>query len=156
MPTGPDADPRDGPGGRPAPQETIVHASCVAVAGRGVLILGPSGAGKSSLALALMALGAGLVADDRTLISRVGDALIARCPPPLRGLIEARGVGLLRAEPVDHARVVLVVDLGQREAERLPPKRHVSMMEVPLDLVLGQDGGHFPSAVWQFLKGGRA
>ena len=44
----------------------ILHGSCVAVEGRGVLIVGPSGAGKSSLALALMALGAELVADDRT------------------------------------------------------------------------------------------
>ena len=41
-----------------------LHASCIAVHGRGVLILGPSGAGKSSLALQLMALGADLVADD--------------------------------------------------------------------------------------------
>ena len=34
--------------------------------GRGLLILGPSGAGKSALALQLIALGARLVADDRT------------------------------------------------------------------------------------------
>ncbi|MDX5349528.1 MAG: serine kinase, partial [Paracoccaceae bacterium] len=47
----------------PGPQ--IVHATSVAVDGRGLLILGPSGAGKSSLALRLIALGARLVADDR-------------------------------------------------------------------------------------------
>ncbi len=37
----------------------------VALAGRGILILGASGSGKSALALALVAGGAALVADDR-------------------------------------------------------------------------------------------
>ena len=37
---------------------SLVHASCVAVDGKGLLILGPSGAGKSALALALIAMGA--------------------------------------------------------------------------------------------------
>ena len=41
----------------------LLHASCVAVAGRAVLITGPSGSGKSSLALTLLAHGAALVAD---------------------------------------------------------------------------------------------
>ena len=64
-----------------APQGTLImHASCVAVQGKGVLILGPSGAGKSSLALQLMALGADLVADDRTEISVQNGAAIARSP----------------------------------------------------------------------------
>ena len=40
----------------------IVHASCIAHHGRGLLILGPSGAGKSTLALEMMAYGAVLVA----------------------------------------------------------------------------------------------
>ena len=66
-----------------------VHASCVACDGAGVLILGASGAGKSGLALNLMALGAALVADDRVVLSREGDVVLAACPLPLRGLIEA-------------------------------------------------------------------
>ena len=41
-----------------------LHASFVAINGRGVLILGPSGAGKSALALQLIAFGAKLVAGD--------------------------------------------------------------------------------------------
>ena len=52
----------------------ILHATCVAVDGRGLLILGPSGSGKSALALQLIALGAQLVADDRTRVSRRGAA----------------------------------------------------------------------------------
>ena len=66
-----------------------IHGSCVAVAGRGLLILGPSGAGKSALALQIMALGGQLVADDRVELTRQGDEVIARCPVALRGLIEA-------------------------------------------------------------------
>ena len=57
----------------PSHGETIVHASCVARDGRAVLIRGASGSGKSGLALQLMALGAGLVADDRTRLWREGD-----------------------------------------------------------------------------------
>lgn len=133
----------------------ILHASCVAYAGRGMLILGPSGSGKSALALQMMALGAELIADDRTILTRDGAGLVARCPDALRGLIEARGIGILHANAAQAAPVVLVVDLAQREVERLPPKREITLMFVTLDLVLGQDGGHFPFALLQLLKGGR-
>lgn len=132
-----------------------MHASCVAYAGRGVLIVGPSGSGKSALALQLMGLGADLVADDQTILTPNGADLIARCPTPLRGLIEARGIGILHANPLEAASVVLVVDLTQREVERLPPKREVTLLDVTLDLVLGQEGAHFPFALLQLLKGGR-
>ena len=80
--------------------ETLtLHASCVALDGRGVLILGRSGAGKSSLALELMALGARLVADDRTVLHADDGAPVASCPPAILGKIEARGVGILAADP---------------------------------------------------------
>ncbi len=42
-----------------------LHASCVSIAGKGVLLLGVSGSGKSDLALRLIDSGAILVADDR-------------------------------------------------------------------------------------------
>ena len=74
----------------------LFHASCVAWQGRGALILGRSGAGKSALALQLMALGADLVSDDRTELLAEADALTARAPATIQGLIEARGVGLMR------------------------------------------------------------
>ena len=134
----------------------LVHASCVALGGRGLLITGPSGCGKSALALRLMALGAALVADDQTLLSRAGDALIARCPPQLSGLIEARFVGLLRTTPQDHAQIALVVDLSQHESARLPPQRSVTLHGVTLDLVLRSQSDHFPAALLCYLAGGRA
>ena len=62
--------------------ETIVHASCVTVQGRGVLITGASGSGKSALALSLMALGADLVADDRVILSLDRGRVMASAPVP--------------------------------------------------------------------------
>ncbi|MFZ9450406.1 MAG: HPr kinase/phosphorylase [Alphaproteobacteria bacterium] len=73
-----------------------VHATCVAIDGAGILLRGPSGAGKSDLALRLVDGGAALVADDRVDLRRRGTCLVASPPAPLRGLVEARGVGILR------------------------------------------------------------
>lgn len=135
--------------------DLTLHATCVAVEGRGVLITGPSGSGKSSLALALMAHGARLVADDRVTLSLDGGALWATCPPAIRGMIEARGIGLLSADALDGAEVVVAVDLGQVEGERLPPRRNVTYLGRTVALVLGQDAPHFPAALLHYVRAGR-
>jgi HPr kinase/phosphorylase len=132
-----------------------LHASCVAVGDRALLILGPSGSGKSALALRLVSLGAMLVADDRTELTVEGIRLVARCPAPIRGLIEARGVGVLRLPAQDSALVTLVADLGQPETERLPPRRKVTILGCEADLVLHAQNDHFPDAVLLYLRHGR-
>jgi hypothetical protein len=104
----------------------------VAIDGRAVLITGPSGSGKSGLALHLIALGARLVADDGVILRREGERLLARAPQAIRGLIEVRFVGLLKAEPLDEVPVALVVDLGTTESERLPPWRTTTIEGVAL------------------------
>lgn len=129
-----------------------VHATCVALDGRGVLILGASGTGKSALGLELMAHGACLVADDRTILTRVGTDIIASCPPHIKGLIEVRGLGLLEANPLPQARICLIVDLDQVETERLPPKRQRDLFMVPIDLVFSATSRHFPFGVLQLLR----
>lgn len=134
---------------------TTIHASAVAIDGRGLLILGPSGSGKSSLALALMGLGARLVADDRVILAADADGLVADCPGPLLGRIEARGIGILRAEPAGAVVVAQVVDLGRAETERLPPWRTVTLLGRALPLVLGPAGPHLASALMQLMRGGR-
>lgn len=134
---------------------TILHASCVALDGRGLLILGPSGTGKSALALRLISLGALLVADDRTELCRDGPSLVARCPAPIRGVIEARGIGLLRTTVVDSAKVALVADLGHTEPDRLPPQRKITVLGCELDLVLHPHNDHFADALLLYLRHGR-
>jgi HPr kinase/phosphorylase len=132
-----------------------LHATTVAIGDIGVLILGPSGSGKSALALQLMALGARLVADDQTVVTSRPQGLIARCPPTGRGLIEARGVGILRAPPLDEAVVALVVDLALCETERLPPRRKITLHGHDIDLVHGGTSAHFPSSIWCYVTSGR-
>lgn len=117
----------------------IAHASAVAVEGRVILIQGASGSGKSGLALRLIALGGVLVADDRVVLERRGAVLYARAPGPLSGLIEARGVGLLRAARViDQAEVALVVDLDFAPAARMPQLRVIDLLGVELELIFGR------------------
>lgn len=134
-----------------------LHATAVAL-GRaaGVLILGPSGTGKSSLALRLMAFGADLVSDDGVLLTVEKGALIARAPAPIAGLIEARGAGILRAAALAQAQIVLAVDMGRDETERLPPSREIAVLGVTLPLVLRLQHGHLEAVILQWLKAGRA
>jgi HPr kinase/phosphorylase len=139
----------------PGPDRLILHASSVAVDGRAVLVTGPSGAGKSALCLRMLALGARLVSDDRTEVLLQGAGLLARCPADsIRGLIEARGLGLLRADPVE-APVALVVDLGTPETDRLPPPRSIKMLGMTLPLLRKPQTDPVAQALMLYLQGGR-
>ncbi len=51
------------------------------------------------------------------------DALIARAPPAIAGLIEARGIGLLRAQAASETPVVLAVDLRAATDRTPAPQR---------------------------------
>jgi HPr kinase/phosphorylase len=136
--------------------EEILHASCVAVEENGLLILGPSGAGKSALAIRLITLGAVLVSDDRTRVTVSGGQLLASCPnPALQGLVEARGLGILRAPATDSVHLALAIDLGQPETDRLPPSRTVTILGCQLSLVLHPQNDHFPDALMLYLRHGR-
>jgi serine kinase of HPr protein (carbohydrate metabolism regulator) len=93
------------------------HASCVAIAGRAVLIFGASGAGKSDLALRLLDRGATLVSDDYTILSAEQGRLLAGPPANIAGRIELRGVGIVERPFMSGLPVALAVDLD------LPPER---------------------------------
>ncbi|MCA0273456.1 MAG: serine kinase [Proteobacteria bacterium] len=139
-----------------APRARIIHAGCVALGNRGVLILGSSGTGKSALALQLMAFGCELVSDDRTALATRGGIVVAAAPLPIRGKIEARGVGILNARARAAARVVVVVDMNETEGERLPPMRTYTLLGAELPLLHRVESPHFPAAILQYLKGGRS
>ncbi|PJI86516.1 Hpr(Ser) kinase/phosphatase [Yoonia maricola] len=131
-----------------------LHASCVAWEDRAVLIMGAAGAGKSALALTLMALGCGLVADDRVCLSVKEGALVAEPHPNIQGLIEARGVGILNATTLPAARVVLAVDLDYSETNRLPQQQLFTYLGCDLPLICRIDASHFAPAVLQILRSG--
>lgn len=101
-----------------------VHATAVARPGshgwRGLLLRGPSGAGKSDLALRLVDKGWRLVADDYTHVWASGGALYASAPDRVSGLVEARGLGILRSRSLPLARIALLVDCVGQAPERLP------------------------------------
>ncbi|SLN52670.1 HPr kinase/phosphorylase [Roseovarius albus] len=135
--------------------EEIIHATTVAHLGRAVMIRGRSGSGKSGLALQLLALGAELVADDRTRIWAQDSTLMSDVPETIRGQIEARGVGILAAPNRGPTRVFLIVDLDQSETKRLPQTRYDNLHGIRLPLLHRADFIHFPSAILLYLKHGR-
>ena len=90
-------------------REISLHATCVAIDGRGVVLTGESGAGKSALGLQLIDAGAMLVSDDLTTLLREGPRLIARAPARGAGLIEARGNGMMQLPFVDQAPITFFV-----------------------------------------------
>jgi hypothetical protein len=90
------------------------QATCVAIAGRAVLIEGVPGAGKSSLALALIDRGAVLVGDDGVLLERAGERLLASPVAATAGLLEVRGLGLVPMPVVADVPVALVIVLDEQ------------------------------------------
>ncbi len=111
--------------------ETI-HASCVAIDGRAVLIEGRSGTGKSDLALRLIDRGAQLVSDDYTMLLRRGADLIAKPPANLAGKMEIRGIGIVELSHLSDITVAMLVVITE-QPPRMPAggrKRIIAGVEV--------------------------
>ena len=111
-----------------------VHASTVAIDGRAVLIAGPSGSGKSDLALRLLDRGFTLVSDDRTVVKKDGDRLLATAPPTIAGKLEVRGIGIVEVERLSDIPVALIVELTS-DIQRLPDdsrERPILGIKLPL------------------------
>lgn len=139
----------------PDGDSTILHASTVAIGGKAVLITGPSGSGKSTLALDLISRGLQLVADDRTVLHRRSDCLIASAPPSLVGLIEARGIGILPSPYHGPAIVRLVVDLGTPTQQRLPDRQSITILGIGIDLIYGGETPNLAPAIHLYLQAAR-
>ena len=118
----------------------ILHAGLIAWrasgAWRGVLVLGGSGSGKSDLMLRALGQGFRLVADDRTLVWSSGGKPYGRAPDALWGLIELRGVGILREPSLPLAEIALVAWCSDREeVERAPNEAFEAIAGIQTPLV---------------------
>ncbi|MCX7566786.1 HPr kinase/phosphatase C-terminal domain-containing protein [Sulfitobacter sp. F26169L] len=134
-------------------RSATLHATCVAIAGKGILITGPSGSGKSALALQLIPLGAVLVADDRTHITCDANTLFAAPPNTIAGMIEARGVGIITVPYLETAPVALAIDMDRLERERLPLRHSMTVLDITLPCLHKVDAPYFPAAIYAYLKG---
>ncbi|WP_448581567.1 HPr kinase/phosphorylase [Thermaurantiacus sp.] len=116
---------------------TRVHATAIATPAGGLLLLGPPGSGKSDLGLRLVEAGSILVADDQVLLAAAADGLVATSPPRLAGLLEVRGIGLVRLPFVRQAPIRLALDLAA-PPQRLPappdgwPRRAFAGVALPV------------------------
>ncbi|WP_146587139.1 HPr kinase/phosphorylase [Puniceibacterium confluentis] len=132
-----------------------LHATAVCVGSRAALIRGASGSGKSALALEMMSRGAQLVADDRVVLQAENAGIRLSAPDAIRGLIEARGVGILRAEPATTAWLFCVIDLDHPEPDRLPQVRKTELLGITVPLLHNVAKAYFAAALVQYLRGGR-
>jgi HPr kinase/phosphorylase len=106
----------------------LMHASCAARDGWGVLLTGAPGSGKSDLLFRLLDRGFVLVADDQVEIGTDG---MARPPETLAGLLEVRGLGVMRFPFMGAARPVLVAELVTDPVPRLPEPRQHPVLRLP-------------------------
>ena len=109
------------------------HASCASQDSAAVLLLGPSGSGKSDLLLRLLDRGFSLVADDRVVV----EAGMVSPAQGLEGLVEMRGLGILRHAWEAPVRLALALELSPLmdrgyNPERLPPRTARRLHGVPV------------------------
>ena len=119
---------------------TTSHGTVVAVNGVGVLLRGKPGSGKSSLALRLIdtegfglgekPLRARLVADDQFMLEKTDAGLMATAPTALAGLLEIRGIGIVRVAHDPQVVLKLVVDLENGAALPRMPEAHDIQIEL--------------------------
>ena len=120
---------------------TNLHASCISINDKAVLILGKSGSGKSDLALRLIDSGATLVADDRVILTSLSllegeRQLLASPAPRLECLLEVRGVGIMRLPYVSQMPVALAIQLVAADAvERIPEPQFFDCLDVQVPLL---------------------
>ncbi|MEC7764833.1 MAG: serine kinase [Pseudomonadota bacterium] len=141
----------------PRQSQNTLHATSVAIDGRAALITGPSGSGKSGLALDLIALGAVLISDDMTCVELdEGNWPIARTTGRMCGVIEARGLGLIKVPYLPAAPISLIVDLSRTETARLPDPRTTDLLGAQVLTVSKVDTPHFAASILALMKAGLA
>lgn len=114
----------------------MVHGTAVRLGQAGLLLRGPSGSGKSDLALRLIEAGGRLIADDQVALDCEHGEIRLQAPPAIAGMIEVRGLGILRLPRAPRTVLHLVCDLVPREqVERLPERGRCEFLGVTVPQV---------------------
>lgn len=115
-----------------------IHATCVSINRCGILLLGKSGSGKSDMALRLIEnKGAELVADDRTDVTLKDGKIYASSPENIQGLLEVRGVGVVKIPFTRNAEIKLAVELSEdvKNIERMPEELQYQILNTSVPLL---------------------
>ena len=113
-----------------------IHASCVCIKNKGILFLGDSGSGKSDISLRLIAdYKATLIGDDRIDIIAKGNNIIASAPKNLSGLLEVRGIGIIKVKTKKKNKIDLAVFLTQDKIERMPEPLYYELLDKKIPLI---------------------
>ncbi|NNM71203.1 HPr kinase/phosphorylase [Enterovirga aerilata] len=133
-----------------------IHATALVLGEDGILLRGSAGAGKSSLARDLVQRAretgrhAALVADDRVALAAAHGRVLARPPSAIAGLLEIRGVGIVRVPFVEAAVLRLVVDLEHVPARLLDEDAgSVSLQGIPLPRIAADRASALGSVMWR-------
>ena len=114
-----------------------LHATCIEIHNKGVLLTGHSGSGKSEVALRLMMMGARLIADDCVLLDE--STCRASCPKNLSGKMEMRGVGIVPVACKSDTKICLHVHLCPRTQVERFPLENLETRPVPRIKLCGHD-----------------
>lgn len=134
----------------------FLHATCIALDNKGVLLVGPSGVGKSDVALRLIDGGAELVSDDQTFLRCEDGKLWASPPEKIVGLLEIRNVGLMRLPYCAETEVFLYVELvaDPNSLERMPHPIFNSLLDCRVkSLTLAGYAASTPSIIRAVIRG---
>lgn len=116
-----------------------IHANCLSLGEKGILLIGSSGCGKSALTLSLIERAQWakkssiLVSDDYTEIAKKNGKLYAKPPETLEGGIEIRGAGLYTMPFKKDVIIDFVVALGE-DFERFPSGKIINYCNIELPL----------------------
>ncbi|MEN3929945.1 HPr kinase/phosphatase C-terminal domain-containing protein [Microvirga sp. W0021] len=142
------------------PERSTIHANCILIDDIGVLIRGNTGSGKSTVSRKLIAAAQAssmfgcLVSDDRTRLEVQHGRLIARPVEMISGLIEIRGVGIVKVPSEEAAVIRLVIDLTE-QAPRMPEEgaETVNLLGVKLPHLVWLKNDDIASYILDVVKG---
>ncbi|TNE59477.1 MAG: serine/threonine protein kinase [Alphaproteobacteria bacterium] len=101
--------------------DALIHGTAIALGDWAVLLRGPSGSGKSDLALRLIELGGVLVSDDQVAMEKCAQFVRLSPPATIAGLLEVRGLGIVKQPFRAEIPLGLVVDLvSSGDVPRMP------------------------------------